>query len=448
MEKWEQELLCASASVSPCSGLEADFGGAKVAPPRYCVSTRSVSEVLRVFEVARRYRVAVATVGAGHSSGHHTSCPGGIVLRHAPPQSSIQMDGDVADVPGHVRWHEVESALRASGRDLPVATSSLKTTVAGTLSLGGFGVRSLKRGGQVDHVESLRLVQMDGRALWCSEKQNATLFRSALTGVGQVGWIERARIRTARYAPYLSLVRRSHPAYRDLAESVHWMQESTTLPDCFSVLGKGGTIESTLAGMHVSDSRARGALAASRVDGQSGADTGVVAASEFESEEREMPLEYWKTCRNLWCDYFTDAAGFAQFAEFLDQRRRHLDEHLVYVMSLAPRCGDPLSLDPRPPCKSLLFSVGLFLSVSLDDTAGIDRARGIHREALSLCVEGGGRPYLHGQWGGREGLAPSELSRVFGSSFETLMAERHRADPDGLLNPNAMGRETGNVSTS
>jgi FAD/FMN-containing dehydrogenase len=423
---------------------DSDFGGTNRGP-QVCVRTQTVEEVMTVLEISRQHIVPIAVRGAGHSSGGQTSCPSGIVLEHAPVAEQAQISGDVAEAPAHWTWHRLESELRAVGRDLIVATSSLETTVGGTLSLGGFGVRSVRSGPQVDHVLALRLICANGEVVWCSPSDRADLFHSALTGMGRVGIIDRVRICTRPRHDHLASVTREHATFADLAGYLRSISEdAANPPDYCSALAKQGKIESFVAVCHRSEREARqqlDALPESRLPESraSHARRAAISVERFEAEERAMPVEYWRSCRNLWCDYCFTGPAFAQFAAFVDSDlSSSIRGHLAYVMSIAPRRGEPFALDMRPAANEQSYSIGLFYSVPRDDSAGVRRATECHVRALSECMRLGGRPYLHGLWGGARGLSRSQLTALFGSPYERLNQVRSLVDPLGLLNPLAL----------
>jgi FAD/FMN-containing dehydrogenase len=439
---WATELQARLPAAVRGVADDSDFGGGK-AGTRVRVHTESVDEVLTVLEIAARHAFPVTVRGAGHSSGGQTIGASGVVLEHAPVAESLRINGDLAEVPAFWTWQRLESELRAVGRDLVVATSSLETTVGGTLSLGGFGVRSVRAGPQVDQVVALRLVCANGDISWCSPSDHGDLFRSALTGLGRVGLIDRVRISTRPRHDHLSGATREHPTFGALASYLRSMTEgAAALPDYCSALAKQGKIESFVAFCHRSDREARQRLDALPESTASGARRAAISTEQFEAEERAMPLEYWRSCRNLWCDYCFTGPAFAQFAGFVDSElSASLRGHLAYVMSIAPRRGEPFALDMRPASNQQLYSIGLFYSVPKEDAAGVARAAECHVRALDECSRLGGRPYLHGLWGGASGLSRSQLTTLFGSEYERLNLVRRRVDPLGLLNPFALSDE-------
>lgn len=437
---WSSELEARLPAAVGRVPEDSDFGGMNWGP-QLRVRTQTVDEVLTVLEVARRHTLPVAVRGAGHSSGGQTMGAPGIVLEHAPVADRAEISSDVAEVPASWTWHRLESELRAVGRDLVVATSSLETTVGGTLSLGGFGVRSVRSGPQVDQVLALRLVCANGDISWCSPSDQQDLFHSALTGLGRVGLIDRVRIATRPRHDHLASITREHRSFGELADYLRSIAEDpANLPDYCSALAKQGKIESFVALCCRSEREARQHLDALPQSARperttSRAHREAIHIERFEAEERAMPLEYWRTCRNLWCDYCFTGTGFAQFAAFVDSElSASIRGHLAYVMSIAPRRGEPFALDMRPASNEQLYSIGLFYSVPREDAVGVSRAKECHVRALDECMRLGGRPYLHGLWGGVSGLSRSQLTGLFGGEYERLTRVRSRVDPPGILN--------------
>ncbi len=437
---WWDELSSRLRDVSQVEPGYRDFGGKPLAPPSVCVRTTSAEEVAHVLEVATRHALPVTVRGAGHSGGGQTAAPGGILLRHCPPGVRFELQGEVAQVPGHWAWHPVEEMLRAEARDLLVATSVLEATVGGTLSMGGIGVRSIRRGAQVDHVTGLELICADGRSRFCSPTQEPDLFRSALTGAGQVGIIERAWMTTARHRAHLACSSAHHASLRELAGAIAWMGDlNADVPEYFSALLRVGVLESTAATAHASEPAARRALGRRLYCGGTHVQHRVQSTRAFEQEERAMPGARWWRGRNLWCDYCFDAAGFASFCGFVDDELWDgLRGHLAYALCIAPARCPPLALDLRPRTDRRLFSLGLFYSMQPDDEIGIANAERSQARALEVCVALGGRPYLHGCWGGRDGLSFERARSLFGAGHERLSAWRARLDPCAILNPHGL----------
>jgi FAD/FMN-containing dehydrogenase len=441
--EWVSELISTLPGATCPVSNDRDFGGATVHQPWVLARTETRDQLVAVLRLANRHRIPVAVRGAGHSSGGQTFAASGIVVRHAPSAAQSQLSDTSIEVPGHWPWSRVEQIVRAAGRDLMVATSSLDTTVGGTLSMGGFGVRSVERGAQVDHVQELQLLCADGSVRCCSERLEPKLFQSALTGAGQVGIIERARLATAPRRPFLACCLAQHGSFRELADSIAWMGDTTSeAPHQFSALLKDGVLTSFAATAHGTAREARNALGRDWLQGAFDLTYRTSTDEAFEADERRMPLEYWWSCRNYWSDYCFDAAGFVAFVDFVDRALwEGLRGHLAYVMCVAPPRLAPLALDMRRWSDRRQFTVGLFYSVPATDLVASKAAQQSQRHALDRCLELGGRPYLYGCAGGCDGLNSRALSLIYGSSFERLARIRAQVDPRGILNPCALNYE-------
>ncbi len=413
-----------------------DFGG-PLPGSRVEVATRTREELSSLLRFAGERGIPVACRGARHCSGGQTAVPLGISLLHRPEERGVELHGEEVEAPAHLPWHEVEAHLHRRGRDLLVATSSLETTVGGTLSLAGLGVRSVARGPHVDHVRWIDLITADGSVRRCSPTDNRELFAAALTGLGQVGVIDRVRLQTAPRREFLSLTHSEHDSFEDLASSFAWLEEcdSTDVPDMFCALLKQGTLGAVFGSLHETLTAARQATrrrAPQRHKHQA------MPTWAFEAEERDMPA-WWEEGRNVWCDYCFAGPEFREFARFVDSElRATLEGHLGYVLCSKPKGPVQFALDIRPLGSKRCFTLGLFYSLRQADMEGLARARKAHALALRECLRLGGRPYLHGLWGGEQGLSGGQLQRFFGEGYARLRAERSHVDPQGILNRAAL----------
>src|SRR5262249_40617422 len=119
-------------------------------------------------------------------------------------------------------WQHVEAALNAAGRSMPVLTDYQALSVGGTLSVGGKGFHSNVRRLQIGHVRRARLVLPDGRILWCSREEEPELFRFALAGLGQIGYLARAELESAPWRWFTSLYVTAHDDLAALARDLAW----------------------------------------------------------------------------------------------------------------------------------------------------------------------------------------------------------------------------------
>lgn len=169
-----------------------DWGKAIVRRPRAVARPESVAEVVGVLRHARRTGARVVVRGNGQSTGGQALGADAIVLSTERLSRIGPVGPDRISAEAGARWDDV---LRASAPRLPpVVTGWLPATVGGTLSSGGVGKGSHRRGLVVDHVLELDVVTGDGRLVRCSATDAAWLFDAALGGLGQVGVIVRATV--------------------------------------------------------------------------------------------------------------------------------------------------------------------------------------------------------------------------------------------------------------
>lgn len=190
-----------------------DFGGIVRRLPAEVVAARSADDVRRTLESARRAGRSVVARGAGHSQAGQSLTDGGIALDMTRLDRIGEPKGGAVRVQAGATWREI--VRRAGGRGLrpPVLTTNLDATVGGTLSMGGFGASSHRRGTQADNVDELVVVTGDGREARCSRNENPELFDCVRCGLGQFAVIVEARL---RLRPAKPAARSFHLAYEDL----------------------------------------------------------------------------------------------------------------------------------------------------------------------------------------------------------------------------------------
>jgi FAD/FMN-containing dehydrogenase len=440
-----------------------DFGRIVNRPPAAVVETRDESEALAALDAARECATPVALRGAGHSVAGQSTNAGGMVLRHRPaPGRGVRLlDGDRVEVAAGCRWRDVERALARAGRSVPVLADYLDLTVGGTLSVGGYGVDSVRHGAQVHHVDGLRLILPEGGAVWCSHDQNPEWFRYSLAGLGQIGILDRVVLRTVPRRRFVGLSVREHRGLAELVDSLLWMAEDRdaldTTPAFFKALWSRGRFRSTY-GVYADDLGS--ALAQPELPPACRRNLGrplvVPAYRELRSAAVALWVARFPAHRRLWADFLLDARGLTAFAEQVEtlERAGAFARFLrcVYIVAVRqPDDGSQSRFASRLPFEAasglpgrLAFGVGLYAMVPTGDAAALALLRRTLRSCLDACVELGGRPYLYG-W---HELEPRTLARLYGDSIETLREIRRRVDPHGLLAAPLLGPAAGAGETA
>ncbi|TQE19623.1 FAD-binding protein [Streptomyces ipomoeae] len=155
----------------------------------------SVQDIRKMVAFCASHNIKVAPVGAHHAMFGQPLVSGGLIIEMQSLNTIHSIGTDGADVDTGVLWQDVIEAAYAQGLTPASITSYIRTTVGGTLSMGGIGMMSAYRvGAQVDHARLLQVVTGTGQLKWCSATQNSELFEATLAGLGQCGVITRATI--------------------------------------------------------------------------------------------------------------------------------------------------------------------------------------------------------------------------------------------------------------
>lgn len=174
-----------------------DFGRMVYRRPAIVAAVGSVEELSASLRIAAELGMPVATRGSGHSQSGQCLSQDGLVLDLRGLNTvALEPDRGCAWLGGGATWQEVCNATSAVGY-MPVGlTMIVDTTVGGTLSVGGVGSESFRRGLQVDQVIELDVATLNenaGKVTRCSPQQNRELFDAVRAGVGQCGVILAAR---------------------------------------------------------------------------------------------------------------------------------------------------------------------------------------------------------------------------------------------------------------
>jgi cytokinin dehydrogenase len=174
----------------------------------------SVQDIQKMIGYCDKNGIKVAPVGAHHAMFGQALVRGGLIIEMESLNTIHSIGPHGADVDAGVLWKDVIHGAYEQGLTPPSITGYTKTTVGGTLSMGGIGVMSTYRAGaQVDQVRQLQVVTGKGRLMQCSSTRNSDLFEAALAGLGQCGVITRT---TVDLVPAKQLARTYRIVYPDI----------------------------------------------------------------------------------------------------------------------------------------------------------------------------------------------------------------------------------------
>lgn len=411
------------------------FLGASTTPGREAFEIGSAGHFA---ELAADHAGARITIqGAGHSAGPIAHPTDGVLFRSRAESGRVTVEGETATLDTRLTWLAAEQVLNRQGRSFPVLTDYLYTTVGGTLSVGGIGFGSIEYGPQVHNVLSLRLVALSGELIQAGPLENADVFRSALAGLGQFGWIEDVTVRTIPARPRVAAnVYRAtslDPYIAMLREVEAFAHEPRGLQFSSYISGDGYFVEVAVPAVST-----EAQLLSQRLIVLSGSppikQKSVGNYSGLIHFEREVWLTRYPNCRFFWSDFVLDFEGMHAFLRYFEEalggaRSPHLG--MINVLAIR-RPAAPIDLYLQP--FSALgpgwdYSVGVYYNVPDAEESAKAAAVEALRTLGDRCADLGGRPYMYG-------LLPSEkLRRRFeqGPGYAVAMDVKRRLDPLGRL---------------
>lgn len=416
---------------------ETDFGN--VARGTNCVVAQaSTADQLRaIVQFAAERKHAITLRGARHSCRGQTLADDAILVDYFDPSLVAIERRSEADfeVSAAMSWETLERELNAVGRSCPVLTKPFDFAVGGTLSVGGYGNRSVRAGAQVDHVQSLALILPSGERRVVSPTSDPELFSYALCGLGQVGAIESVVLRTAPKKESSDLLWFDHEEPAEIEGILDQIEGDPSAPidEYNSVIFPNQV--ATWVRLPPSEYRIED-------------DTCVLpsgtrfAPNEVEETDgnpfdeakgiHRWAVEAHARHRRLWTDYKLAPAAARELLRFVTGPSMPRQAEATYVMAIR------LGLSPvRFPFSTVAHiegpfavSVGTFHMVAPGDEQDLERAKEALRQTLARAIELGGRPYLYG-W---NELDDATKSKLYGASYTRLVALKRELDPLNRFN--------------
>lgn len=404
-----------------------DFGRYYYHPPRAVVPVRNAADFEAGLDAARKAGLPYRIRGAGHSSGGQTLARDGLILSNFSPLLRPAFpDSDRVKIDSRSDWYSLEKRLNFKGRAVPVLTDYLHLSVGGTLSVGGIGVDSIRRGCQLDHVLEATVRDGRGESRLCSRDANSELFSFALGGLGQAGLIENVTIQTCHHEPETKVLSVTH-------QSVHeFLEIFETIADCavasYNAFYTGGSMVSELG--FFSESSAAACETRLR-------ETGYGRNRILRSSLRDSPFHFHRRRKQwlrafpnhfrLWTDYIFDYAGLRKFTRMLFDRGSKIDfiKAMYFLVVSRPENAVDFPFFPVRPGQTG-YSVGLYGMVHQDRLLELSAALSELRTLQELALENGGRPYRHGRF---ESDGPA-MRKLFGSDLDRLRAIRESGGLD------------------
>jgi FAD/FMN-containing dehydrogenase len=420
-----------------------DFSRTIRKEPRIIIEPRDDNDIIITLKAANEAGVPVSIRGAGHSCFGQTLSDGGILLaiNNPEPDYSVGPNSFVTASAG-TNWLQLEQKINPQGLTAPVITDYLEMTVGGTLSVGGYGLRSFEYGGQHDMVNELELVLPDGKRARCSETENSDLFRHSLCGLGQLGIITRARFQAVRYRPF-TLVHyfRSETvkSFTGLLRSI-FETDMIKLIDHFSAYWDGKHFISEIG-------FSREDITSLRKDASSLKNIPAAPAMEkrvirdyhmYIHQSRKSWVERFGTAHHLWEDYIFNFDALEKFlAETFTQKNiREFADFVpaVYMLVIRNKRKDYFPFSSSCGSAKMLCGAGFYCMVRNGDAEGLKRSSDFLKKNMERCIRLGGRPYLYG-W---HGLSAEEFVKIYGDHIGRMTKLKKKYDRNSILSPGVL----------
>ncbi|MGD8830449.1 MAG: FAD-binding protein [Pseudomonadales bacterium] len=407
------EVLCGARALDAHS---TDFGGAEHLTPAAIVRPRDAEDISAVLSFASDNHINVSTRGSGHSVAGQTLTDGIVISMRGSHSGPMQWTTeDVVEIGAGRTWRQVEAFTARRHRQIGVLADYLGLSVGGTISVGGYGVDSVRLGPQTDSVRRLRLVQPDGSIVWCSQRERPGLFRHALAGLGRAGVIDRVEMSTEPRRPWTALAARDHPSLTSMIDSLEWLQQTPDPPALFKALAARGRCVSTYG--TVGDSRREALAGLAALPGH------VDRSWVFHSYRRwrDLGVRLWTGTQpgreHIWADYLMPYPALRTFVRELERLRKSSEIFrrclkAVFVLAV---CRQAHGTRPWLEATSLIeepmaFGIGLY-SMTRRDALTRSAVAAALTHCLDLTLNFGGRPYLYG-W---HNLNQDQLLRTYGT---------------------------------
>ena len=403
-----------------------DFGGSFSQQPQVVVHARSEHDLRHTLQIAHSLKIPVSVRGAGHSLNGQTLTRGILIVYLNNRQRIKVFKNGLVEVPACVTWECLEKKLNQHGRSCPVLTDMLPTTVGGTLSVGGIGIRSCHYGAQIDQVVRFKLILPSGKAVWCSPSKNRGLFQFVLGGVGTLGIIERAVFRTIPYKPFSAistqLIKEAH--FPKGLDPLIQMLNGSNPPDWTEMwVGKDENLFSFL-------------LLSGREHSKKVPHANVQKGRHFiASKEMEDLVKASQGFQHFWIEYVLDYIAAKEFSKDFAKLVANMTLPkfcVIYVLPIKrPSYSPDLPLHLAKEKNRLHLSIGLYFKCSREEVSSeiYSQIQDLISKLCRRCLKLGGRPYLNG-------ACPrytSEMRKFYGPKFKELLKLKAKYDPHQIF---------------
>ncbi|KAJ8606046.1 hypothetical protein MRB53_041244 [Persea americana] len=192
MERLQQELLKSDQDIpfrSTKRHTHHTWAQTFISRPELYLQPRSLEELQKIVNLARKCRRRLVVVGSAHSPSDLT-CSSSWLINLDDYNQVLKVDKNKKTllVQAGIRLKDLNKEANKHGLTMPNLGSINDQSIAGAISTGTHG-SSLQHGLLSESVRSIRILLANGQAVRCSASQNEDLFRAALLSLGALGII-------------------------------------------------------------------------------------------------------------------------------------------------------------------------------------------------------------------------------------------------------------------
>lgn len=394
---------------------------------------RNMEDVVALVRHAAAHQLPV-TPRAAATTVYWNAVPtrGGLVLDMNSMRGLVDLDEArlVASVLPSTRWQELDALLRRRGYSvLSYPTSAPAATVAGWVSMEGYGIGSLKHGGLAEQVVALEVVLPDGRVITAGAPGELPA-RAFCRAEGTLGIITRVDLRIRRAPESRGNFALGFPDPAALYRALPELGAMQPVPYCVHfadaiyqrTLRRAGfepsSNHATVLVTFESDSRgvAAGLARTLEIARQHGAEVLDEQIAEREWRERFMALRLKRSGPTVlgaesWIG-LDQLGAYAAGAESLARRQKLL----LATYGTVVKGGEAtvMSLFPCDESRALQYILDLSLT----------------RQLFGTAFRRGGRPYGVGVWS-----SPYRQHAFSRAELGELTAAKQKLDPKNIMNP-------------
>jgi hypothetical protein len=407
-----------------------DYGKFIKKVPFFLLSPSTLTELVMCVSFLKEQSIPYKVRGAAHSSGGQVLTDEAAVIEISGLSRILEdhPEEEKVVVEGGIWWQQLSEHLQTQGRRPVVLTDNLRTSVAGTLSVGGFGDTTHLYGMQMFNVTELTVVTPDAEIHQLTPSDH--LFRFILGGRGQLGIIARAGLKTIRRTSRLAgRIMKWNSIQHYVEDAVHII-ENRLYEFCRS------RVRFDPDSRHINTVVGFFAKFQKEIPEADPATTILRHAKFYGYEQidiveqrRHDPVRSWKLCSPAIEMILPLPEGIKTWQQISTQIiKSGLFHYLQKGSSIMVLRKDPaLPLAPLPNSDFCLL-IALRPAMSLRMVLGyLKLLRSFEEQALNA----GGKIYLMSV----EPDCPNFLEIQFGSALQQFIELKNRLDPGRLLNP-------------